>query len=185
VPIVLDPVGVGASALRNDSVAEILRRAKVSVIRGNVSEIGFIAGQSSGAKGVDASAQDLQKAAQNSAKMAAELAAKLDCVVAVTGAVDIVSDGKRTAQIANGHKMLGSITGTGCMCSTLIGAALGTTSDAFIAAASGITFMGISGEIAHTNAGKTGTSTFRTALIDAISTLNPATINNLAKTETP
>lgn len=181
IPVVLDPVGAGASELRNKTVSKLFEQIKFSVIRGNMSEIRFIAGLSATTKGVDASETDLESGAQNGIDTAKTLAVKLGCVIAVTGAIDIISNGKQTVCIENGHKMLGAITGTGCMCTSLIGSACGAASDYFAAAASGILYMGIAGEIAFENAGQNGNGSFHIAVIDEISKLNAETVHRRAK----
>ncbi|MDP4151857.1 MAG: hydroxyethylthiazole kinase [Bacillota bacterium] len=171
IPVVLDPVGAGASPLRNDTVNKLISEIKFSVIRGNMSEIRFISGLHASTRGVDASEADV-KGTESGIQVAEELAEKLKCVVAITGAVDYVSDGIRTVSIKNGHPMLSSVTGTGCMCTSLIGSFCGATRDYFLGAVSGISSMGIAGETAFEKAGDMGTSSFRTALIDSISKLD-------------
>jgi len=181
IPVVLDPVGAGASGLRNKTVGNLLEQIKFSVIRGNMSEIRFIAGLRATTKGVDASEMDLEGGARSGIDIAKTLADRLGCVIAVTGATDIISNGKHTVCIENGHKMLGAVTGTGCMCSSLIGSSCGALSDYFIAAASGILYMGIAGEIAFENAGQKGNSSFHIAVIDEISKLSAETIHRRAR----
>jgi len=181
IPVVLDPVGAGASMLRNKTVSGLLEQIKFSVIRGNMSEIRFIAGLSATTKGVDASETDLEGGTPNGIDTAKALANKLGCVIAITGATDIISNGKQTTCIENGHKMLGAVTGTGCMCSSLIGSSCGAVSDYFLAAASGILYMGIAGEIAFEYAGQKGNGSFHTAVIDEISKLNAETVHRRAK----
>jgi len=177
IPVVLDPVGAGASELRNKTVSKLLEQMNFNVIRGNMSEIRFIAGLGATTKGVDASETDLKGGAQNGIDTARTLADKLGCIIAITGATDIISDGKQTVCIENGNKMLGAVTGTGCMCSSLIGSSCGVSSDYFIAAAAGILYMGIAGEIAFENAGQKGNGSFHVAVIDEISKLNPETVH--------
>jgi len=181
IPVVLDPVGAGASELRNKTVSKLLEQINFSVIRGNMSEIRFIAGLSATTKGVDASAADLEGSMQNGIDMAKTLADKLGCVIAITGATDIISNGKQTVCIKNGHKMLSSVTGTGCMCTSLIGSACGATSDYFLAAASGILYMSVAGEIAFESTGRKGNGSFHIAVIDEISKLNAETVHRRAK----
>jgi len=181
IPVVFDPVGAGASKLRNDTAANLIREVKFSVIRGNISEIKYIAGLSSQTKGVDASDSDL--AGAGSAGQAAQtLARKLGCVVVISGAVDAVSDGKKTVFVENGHPMLGSLTGTGCMCSSLIGSFCGASPDEpLAAAAAAMMCMGIAGELAYESAGQRGNGSFRIALHDAISRMDAATLEKLAR----
>lgn len=181
VPVVLDPVGAGASSLRNRTVKELLEQVRFSVVRGNLSEIRFIAGLSSTTKGVDASEADLRGGAESAAAAVTALAQRLGSVVAVTGAVDVVAGGGRTVRMENGHKMLGSVTGTGCMCTSLIGSACGAVDDYFAAAVAGILYMSVAGEIAFEKAGQNGSGSFHIALIDAISRLDARTVEERAR----
>ncbi len=170
IPVVFDPVGAGASDLRNETAKTILSTIKISVLRGNMSEISYIAGLGSNTKGVDAAEEDI--ASNDGKAVAIAVARKLGCVVAVTGATDIITDGERVAAISNGHKMLSDVTGTGCMTTALVGSYCGAGKDAFIAAVGGIASMGIAGEIAFEKAGINGTGSFHIAIIDAISQLD-------------
>lgn len=179
VPVVFDPVGVGASALRGKTAEKIMSHIKLSVLRGNLSEISFVAGLSTYAKGVDSSEDDDCRNAETAAVYAAN---QLGCCAAITGAVDTISDGKRTIQLLNGHKMLSSVTGTGCMTSALTGAFAGVCKgDFFTAAAGGVLSMGLAGEIAYENAGSIGAGSFHIAIIDALSNLDAKTIAERAK----
>lgn len=181
VPVVFDPVGAGASALRNDTAAQLLREVKVTVLRGNISEIRFLAGLQSETKGVDASDDDLRNTEDTQA-IAMGLAGKLGCVVAITGAADVVSDGRNVVFIENGHPMLSNLTGTGCMCSSLIGSFCGAAPDQpFAATAAALLSMGIAGEIAFEAAGSQGNGSFRVALHDAISQMNTDIMTRRAK----
>ncbi len=174
IPVVFDPVGAGASTFRNDTALLLLDQVRLSVIRGNISEIRFISGLSAHTKGVDAAAVD---ADSESKQIAASLAKKLECVVAITGKADTVSDGERTVTIANGHQALSSITGTGCMCSSLIGSFCGAVPTAqFAGTVAALLSMGIAGEIAHEKAGQLGNGHFRIAMMDAISQMSGATV---------
>lgn len=178
IPVILDPVGAGVSSLRNSATQSILRRVRVAVIRGNLSEISFVAGLRAKPRGVDVSETDLRN---DAAAVAKEAAAQTGCVAAVTGAVDVVSDGRHTATIRNGHAMMAKVTGTGCMSTALTGAFAGATDDYYTAAAAGIAAMGIAGEIAWTKTGREGTGSFRAALIDAVSLLDRRTFERKAK----
>jgi len=180
VPVVFDPVGAGASKLRNDTADLLTGELKLSVIRGNISEIKYIAGQSSRTKGVDAAAGDIDDP-ESVGRMAKALAARLGCAIVVSGAVDVVSDGRRVGFVGNGHPMLTRLTGTGCMCTALVGSFCGAHPDPFEAAVAGMLCMGIAGEIAHTKAGRLGTGSFHTALLDALSLMDAETIERMAK----
>ena len=172
IPVVLDPVGAGASSFRNETTKRILEEIKISVLRGNMSEIKFIAGLESETKGVDASESDLKSDSDEGIRVAKSLAKRFNCTVAITGVCDIVSDGEKSVTIENGTKMLSNVTGTGCMTTALVGGYLGaceTKEDLFIAAVSGIVSMGICGEIAEERAGSIGLGSFHMAIIDAVS----------------
>ncbi|WP_455794060.1 hydroxyethylthiazole kinase [Clostridium butyricum] len=175
IPVVLDPVGAGASLFRNETTKRILEEIKISVLRGNMSEIKFIAGLESETKGVDASESDLKSDSDEGIRVAKSLAKRFNCTVAITGVCDIVSDGEKFVTIENGTKMLSNVTGTGCMTTALVGGYLGaceTKEDLFIAAISGIVSMGICGEIAEERAGSIGLGSFHMAIIDAVSNLD-------------
>ena len=173
IPVIFDPVGAGASSFRNNTTKEILDKVKINILRGNISEIRYIAGLHSSTKGVDASESDRTGSHNEAAEIAYNLAKKQKCIVAITGAIDTVSDGTRTIFIENGHKALSNITGTGCMCSSLVGSFNGAAPDSPLeATVSALLCMGIAGEIAFEKAGKLGNGSFRSAIIDAVSNMN-------------
>ena len=181
IPVIFDPVGAGASKLRNDTAASITNKIKLSVLRGNISEIRFVAGLCSQTKGVDASESDIT-GADNTGQIAKDLAKKLNCVVVISGAVDTISDGKNIIFIENGHPMLGNQTGTGCMCSSLIGSFCAVAPDEpFTAAVTAMLCMGIAGEIAFEKAGQLGNGSFRVALHDAINNMDTHTLEKMAR----
>ena len=183
IPVVFDPVGAGASEFRNETTKRILEEVKINVLRGNMSEIKFISGLEASTKGVDASDSDINIGNNDGINVAKNLAENLNCVVAITGATDIISDGKRVAILENGTKMLANVTGTGCMTTALVGAFCGAGLDYFTGAISGIMSMGIAGEIAFEKAGQLGTGSFHIAIIDAISNLNSDMIGKMAKVQ--
>jgi len=170
-PIVLDPVGAGASALRDRIDAEMIEEVKPDIIRGNLSEIKSLAGAKISSKGVDASADDAvtQDNYSEVGELVRAYAEKCGCVVCATGLIDIVSDGEQIIYIRNGHEMLCDVTGTGCMCSAMTGA-MAAAGDMLTAAAAAVVMLGIAGEYAHesvTEAGQ-GIGTFRVKLLDYI-----------------
>ena len=172
IPVVLDPVGVGASTLRTATAKTLLQEVKIAVLRGNISEIKYLAGSGVGAQGVDATATDLNSRQEQATQtLAVNLARKEQMVVAITGATDIISDGQRCLTLANGHPMLSQVTGTGCMTTALIAACCGAGTDNFLGAVTGIAIMGLAGEIAYAAAGSQGVGSFHIALIDAVSHL--------------
>lgn len=181
IPVVFDPVGAGASTLRGDATARILQEAGVSVLRGNISEIRFAAGAGVGAKGVDAAEADVGRGMQAAREVAKAAAGRYGLVAAVTGAVDVVTDGVRTVYIENGTPLLSRVTGTGCMCTSLIGTFCGVCDDALAAAAAGILAMSLAGELAAERAAQAGTGSFHIALVDAVSRLDSATVLQKAR----
>ena len=178
IPVVFDPVGAGASSFRNETALFLLEKIKFSVIRGNLSEIRFLTESRAGTKGVDVSAEDMNGDAVPVVQRCAE---KLGCVVACTGKVDVISDGKQTVCIHNGHEMLADVTGTGCMCTTLVGAFCGANEDMFVSAAGGVLAMGIAGELAFAQSGGLGLSSFRVSLMDEVGKLSGEALKGRAK----
>lgn len=177
IPVILDPVGVGATKLRTDTVKAIITEVGPTVIRGNMSEVKCLAGLEVAIKGVDSVADDTQ-----AAQVASTLARQLNCVIAITGKQDVVSDGKRLALIDNGHVMLSKVTGTGCMTTALVGSFCGATQDNFLGTAAGIMTMGLAGEIAKASLGSgDGIGLFRVRLFDAVSNLTPDQIRERGK----
>jgi len=172
IPVILDPVGAGATTFRSKTAERIVNEIKLAVIRGNMSEIKSISGLGSTTKGVDASEQDIAQSEdlKYGKSIAENLSSRLNCVTAITGATDIVSKGGKTLFIDNGHKMLSAVTGTGCMCTSLIGACCAVTKDYFTAVAAGILTMGISGEKAYEKliSSDNGSGIFRVKLIDSV-----------------
>lgn len=183
IPVVFDPVGAGASELRNKTVERILREVKVSVLRGNMSEIRFLAGLHATTKGVDASDADLQGGLEIGRSIAETTAKKYGCVVAITGPTDILSDGRRTILLQNGTKLLSNVTGTGCMCTSLVGSFCGASKDFLAAAAGGVLCMSLAGELAAEQAWETGNGSFHMAIFDAVSKMTAATMERRAKIE--
>lgn len=167
IPVVLDPVGVGASNLRNETAEMLLENVKFSVIRGNLSEIKAIYGIQSGTKGVDAAAGETADA--QAVEIVRGAAKRYGCTVAATGAQDIIASPERTAILENGHPMMTDVTGTGCMCSSVVGAMCGGgVGDSFAEAALAVSMMSISGEMAEefVRAQGAGIGTFREKLFD-------------------
>ena len=177
-PVVLDPVGAGASSLRRETLALLLREVHCSVIRGNSSEIRAVAQGSNTIRGVDADFRDAvtEETLKEALSFAKNLASKLDTVIALSGAIDIVCDSDRAYVIRNGHPMMARITGSGCMSSAVIGAFTGANPKQILdATACAVCTMGLCGEraAAQTN----GTGTFRTLLMDELSTMNETILN--------
>ena len=171
-PVILDPVGAGGTQLRRDAVRKLLEEVRFTVIRGNASEIRYLAGQQSTGSGVDVSSPDeiTEGNLPAAVSMAEGLAEKLNTVIAISGKIDVISDGSRSCVLRNGCAAMARITGSGCMLTALIGAFCGACEDPFAAACSAMAAMGISGEIADAKRlrNSTGNATFRNDLIDAV-----------------
>lgn len=172
-PVVLDPVGAGGTALRREAVQKLIREVKFSAIRGNASEIKSIAGMSSIGSGVDVSKDDVvsEETLDRDIQIFETLAKSIRTVVAVSGKIDVVTDGQQTILIRNGCPTMARITGSGCMVTTLIGGFCGAhREDVFQATCAAMTVMGVAGENADKKRIelKTGNATFRNDLIDAI-----------------
>ena len=185
--VLLDPVGAGASTLRTNTALEIMERVKPDVIRGNISEIKTLALGSGTTKGVDADAADTVTE-ENLDKMVAFVkgfAEKTGAVIAVTGAIDLVSDAETCYVIRNGRPEMSRITGTGCQLSGIAAAyAIANPENRTEAVAAAVCVMGLAGEIgvANMTAGE-GNSSLRNRIIDAIYNMDAETLNRGAKYE--
>lgn len=161
IPVVLDPVGVMATRYRLQA-ANLLLESGVNIIRGNLSECSSLLTNQANGRGVDSTVE----AAQQQGEIAKQVAQQYNCVCAITGVTDAISDGKTIILAHNGDAMLSNITGSGCMTTTLIGAAMGTTDNYLAAAVFGITAMNIAGERAAKSC--KGPGSFRMQLVDEI-----------------
>jgi hydroxyethylthiazole kinase len=175
VPVVLDPVGAGATALRTRSAQRILDEVVVTVIRGNAAEVATLAGRAGEIRGVESIG-----AGGDLGDLAAAAGAALGCTVAVTGPVDAVSDGITTIHVANGHPLLATVTGTGCIASAITGCFAAVNRDRPLAAAvEALIALGVASEDA---AGQSrGPGSFHVALYDALYALAPETIDARAR----
>lgn len=186
-PVVLDPVGAGASRLRTATAQELLKEVDFAVIRGNISEIKTLAQGSGTTKGVDADISDRVTEGNLDAAVsfAKEFAKKTGAVIVITGAIDIVADGNAAYCIRNGHPMMATITGTGCQLSALTAAFVTANPGKTLeAAAAAVCAMGLAGEVAHGRlTGMDGNSTYRNYIIDAIYNLTPGQLEKGAKYE--
>ncbi len=187
-PVILDPVGAGASGLRTETAARLLKEVKFCVIRGNISEIKTVYMGSSSTRGVDADVADAvtEHNLDDTIRLAMALSKETGAVIAITGAVDIVADSKKAYAIYNGHPMMGKITGTGCMLTAVTGAYCAANPDKILeAAAVSVCAMGICGEEAYKkmNENDGGTSSMKMYLIDYMSKLNDKIIVEKVKYE--
>lgn len=186
-PLVLDPVGAGASRLRTQTALKLLEELKFSVIRGNISEIKTLALGSGTTKGVDADLADkvTEENLDEAVAFVKAFAGKTGAVVAVTGAIDIVADDKKAYCIRNGHPMMSSITGTGCQLSAMTAAFITANPDHILeATAAAVSAMGYAGQIAYNRLGKMdGNATYRNYIIDAIYNMTPEMLEKGANYE--
>lgn len=167
IPVILDPVGAGATTLRTRSSLRILDEVKVTVLRGNAAEISILGGLDAAVKGVDAAG-----VTAGPLEIARTVAEKFGLTVAITGKVDAVSDGRRTVLIDNGHQMMGQLTGTGCMSTALTGAFTAVCPDSLVAAAGALISFGIAGEEASLKTPLLPGS-YKVALFDQVYALSP------------
>ena len=183
----LDPVGAGASRLRTETAAKLIDEIRFSVIRGNISEIKALAQGANSTKGVDADAAD-QVNADNLDRVigfAKAFADRTGAVIAITGATDLITDGRQVCLITNGHPMMSRITGTGCMLSAMTTAfAAANPGSVFEAVCAAVISMGLCGEIAHRRLGVAdGNSSYRNYIIDAVFNLTAEELKKGAKYE--
>ncbi|MTT32113.1 hydroxyethylthiazole kinase [Terrilactibacillus sp. BCM23-1] len=169
VPVIFDPVGIGATAFRKETGFDLLDAIHPSIICGNMSEMKTLAGLESKSRGVDSG-----DSMDDADRLAKELAKKYETVMAITGPIDVVSDGERTVKLKNGHERLADVTGTGCMTNSLIATYAGAGNTPFESAILGILTMGICGEKANEWSSKVneGIGTFKVRLFDAFSLLS-------------
>jgi hydroxyethylthiazole kinase len=139
VPIILDPVGSGATMLRTDSAKKLIGQLSIDIVRGNASEVLSLVREGSTTKGVDSI-----HTVDDAVDAAIQLAQELDTSLAITGAVDLVTDGRRIQRVANGHELMGYTTGTGCTATVIIGAFLAVDKDPVEAASTGLAYFGLS-----------------------------------------
>jgi hydroxyethylthiazole kinase len=176
VPVVLDPVGAGATTYRTDVARRVLDEVDVAVLRGNPGEVATLVGAEAEVRGVESIVAE-----GDAADLARAAARSLGVVASVTGAVDHVSDGEQVIRIANGHPLLAAVTGTGCMSSAITGCFLAAAAAAspLDAAAEALVAFGIAGEDAAASA--RGPGSFHVGLYDALAALDPATLDGRAK----
>jgi hydroxyethylthiazole kinase len=185
--VLLDPVGAGASRLRTDTANRLMQEVRFDAVRGNISEIKTLCTGSGSTKGVDADAVDAVTEANldDGVQLVKAFAQKTGCIVAVTGAIDLVSDGERCWCIRNGRAEMSRITGTGCQLSALMTAFLVANPDRKLdAAAAAVCMMGLAGEIGWANMQPgDGNSTYRNRIIDAIFNMTGDALEEGAKYE--
>jgi hydroxyethylthiazole kinase len=175
-PIILDPVGSGATSLRTNAAKKIIQETRISVIRGNASEILSLQQENSKPKGVDSI-----HSVGDAAEPAKILAGELGTVLAVTGPTDLITDGNQVIRVSNGHPLMGYVTGTGCTATVTIGAFLSVDENPVSATATALAFFGLAGEVAAKNACAPGS--FMISMLDALYTITPEELKRNSKFE--
>ena len=176
-PVVLDPVGSGATTLRTGAAKAIIGQTRISVIRGNASEVLSLQRDDTKTKGVDSI-----HTVDDAAAAARALSGQLDTTLAITGPVDLVTDGKQEIRVANGHPLMGYVTGTGCAATVAIGAFLAVDPNPVSATATALAYFGLAGEVAGRVAEAPGS--FWVQLLDALYTITPQQLQAESKIET-
>jgi hydroxyethylthiazole kinase len=174
IPVVVDPVGAGATQYRTETAKRLLDKVDVTVLRGNAGEVATLVGVEAEVRGVESIA-----AGGDPADLAREAAHTLGVIACVTGPIDHVSDGATTLAVANGHELLGTVSGTGCMSTAITGSFLAANENALAAAAEALAAFGVAGEDAAE--GARGPGSFHVALYDALYNLDPTTLDARAK----
>jgi hydroxyethylthiazole kinase len=177
IPVILDPVGAGATCFRTDMTKRLLEELEITVLKGNAAEIGVVAGVEAIVRGVDS-----HGVAGDPVMIARGLAKTLGCTVAVSGATDIVTDGKHTLLVENGHPLMGSISGTGCMAASVTGVFCAESENPVPAAAAAFAAFGLAGEKAAVAAH--GPFSFKMALFDELANLTPLDLASGARIRT-
>ncbi|MHC1788620.1 hydroxyethylthiazole kinase [Solidesulfovibrio sp.] len=168
-PVAFDPVAVGATSRRREVAKSVIESAPLAAIRGNASEILYLAGSNAAAKGVDS----LHRS-RDAAKAAASLAQGLGCVVCVSGEIDIITDGRDTVELAGGHALMTRVTGLGCTATAFVGAFLAVNPDRLSATVHAMAVMAAAGTLAA--AGAAGPGSLAVRFLDVVHGLTEADI---------
>lgn len=176
VPVLLDPVGAGATRFRTESAQRILREVKVALIRGNGAEIANLVGEATDIKGVDAG----ESSAGTNADIALLAARKFNTVAAITGKEDVISDGARCLVISGGDALLTQVTGAGCLLTSVLGAFAAVEPDILLAGTAGLTYYGAAAARAAERTAAQGPGSFQIALLDELAKLHPHSIKGYA-----
>jgi hydroxyethylthiazole kinase len=174
IPVILDPVGAGATQYRTRTARQLMDKLDITILKGNAGEIGVLAGAEGKVRGVDS-----HGLAGDPLAIARDFAKDAGLTVAISGATDIVTNGKHTLLVDNGHPMMGSISGTGCMAASVTGTFAAESKDPVLASAAALAAFGIAGERAAACA--RGPCSFRTVLFDELALLTPEDLATVAR----
>ncbi|MDQ0195586.1 hydroxyethylthiazole kinase [Paenibacillus wynnii] len=177
VPVVLDPVGAGATAYRTDVTQALTSQIQLAALRGNVAEVANVVGESWSSKGVDAGEGEGDVVA-----LAEKAARKLDCTVIITGKEDVISDGNSTYIVSNGHPILTKVTGTGCLLTSVVGAFLAVSNGNFLeASVEAVSFYGIAAEIAARMTAHQGPGSFQVEFLNQLALVSPEIFKEMSQ----
>ncbi|MUG44243.1 hydroxyethylthiazole kinase [Paenibacillus woosongensis] len=176
VPVLLDPVGAGATAFRTESALRILREVKVSLVRGNAAEIANLIGESREIKGVDAG----DGADNENAGLGLRASRQLNAIVAITGKEDVISDGSLCRVVSGGDVLLTQVTGAGCLLTSVLGAFAAVEKDLLLAGTAGLAFYGAAASRAAERTSEIGPGSFQVAFLDELAKLHPHSLKGHA-----
>jgi hydroxyethylthiazole kinase len=174
IPIVMDPVGAGATKYRTETAHRLMDQLDISIIKGNAGEIGVLAGTGGIVRGVDSGG-----VTGDPVIITRELAKASGSVIIMSGKTDIVSDGTRTYLVDNGHELMGKISGTGCMATSIVAGFAAVAQDRALGSVAGLAAFGIAGEGAAVKA--QSPFSFKVALFDEVSALTPKKVESRSK----
>jgi hydroxyethylthiazole kinase len=178
VPVILDPVGAGATAYRTETARRLMDELEISVIRGNAAEIANVAGEVWNIRGVDAGDSD-----GDVIELAESAAQKLNTIVALTGKEDVITDGKSTFVVRNGHPILTKVTGAGCLLTSVIGAFTAVEKDFLKAATAALSIYGVAAEVAADKSALQGPGSFQVEFLNQLYHLDAEEIYNKSSFE--
>lgn len=178
VPVLFDPVGAGATSYRTSTSQQIARELDLTMIRGNAAEIANLIGERWEIKGVDA-----KEAGGNVVDLARAAATKLGTIVAISGKVDVISDGDTTYEIHNGHPILTKVTGAGCLLTSVMGAFAAVEKDCLVAGAAALVCYGVAAQLAAEKAAAQGPGSFQIAFVNALHNMTVDDVHRIGKIE--
>jgi len=176
VPVLLDPVGVGATRLRTESALRILREVKIALIRGNAAEIANLVGEVSDIKGVDAAESSMDA----NTEVALRAARQFNTVIAITGKEDMITDGVYYRIISGGDVLLTQVTGAGCLLTSVLGAFAAVEEDMMLAGTAGLAYYGAAAARAAERTASLGPGSFQIAFLDELAKLHPHSVKGYA-----
>lgn len=179
VPVLLDPVGAGATRFRTESAQRILSEVKVSLVRGNAAEVAHLVGEAREIKGVDAG-HSAESGDNGNAELAVRAARELNTVVVITGEEDVITDGTDVRIITGGHVLLTKVTGAGCLLTSVLGAFAAVESNLLHAGAAGLAFYGAAASRAAELTAELGPGSFQIAFLDELSKLHSGSLEGHA-----